>query len=84
VKTLKSREVIRSIAKEEGVTIQVVEDVIQTHFEFLRHVMSQLADRDIGCFPTARLPNFGSFYVPDNVKARMVEINKKAKENESN
>jgi nucleoid DNA-binding protein len=84
MRTLKSREVIKSIAREEGVTTQQVEDIINVHFEFVRYVQSQLVDRDAGYFPTVRLPNFGSFYVPETKKKEMIELNKRRKENESN
>jgi len=85
MRTLKTKEVIGNIAKEENVTRQQVEDVIMVHFEFVRHVHSQLVDGEKEFFPTVRLPNFCSFYVPDNVKKRLIEHNnKKRQENESN
>ena len=84
MRTLKSREVIGSIAKEENVTRQQVEDIVNVHFEFVRHVQSQLLDREKNYFPTVRLPNFGSFYVSENMKKRLIEHNnKKKEENES-
>jgi nucleoid DNA-binding protein len=85
MRTLKSGEIIRSISKEENITKQQVEDVIQIHFEFVRYVQSQLLDRNNNYFPTVRLPNFGSFYVSENMKKRLIEHNnKKKQENESN
>jgi len=83
MKNLKTREIIKNISLEENITKQQVEDIINVHFEFVRHVHSQLVDGDVEYFPTVRLPNFCSFYIPENVKKRLIEHNnKKRQENE--
>lgn len=77
MKTLESKKVIKTIAEEEGVTVEDVERIIQVHFEFVKYVQSTLVNRDTGYFPSVRLPNFGIFYVPEKVKERLIKVNKK-------
>ena len=79
MRTLKSREIIKTIAKEEGVSIADVENVLNVHFEFVRYAQSQLVDRDKGFFPAIRLPNFGVFYVSDAKQEEMRQLNEKKK-----
>lgn len=83
MKTIKSKEIIRIIAKEEGLTIPEVEEIISVHFEFVRHVQSKLLDREKNYFPTVRLPNFGMFYIPESTKERLIKVNLKDKDESS-
>lgn len=80
MKTLESKKVIKTIAQEEGVTVEDVERVIVSHFEFVKYVQSTLVDRDTNYFPSVRLPNFGIFYVPERVKERLRKINMEKKD----
>lgn len=80
MKTLKSREIIKTIAKEEGLTIPEVEEIISVHFEFVRYVQSKLLDRNENYFPAIRLSNFGMFYIPEPTKKRLTIVNQKRKD----
>ncbi len=77
MKTLKSREIIKTIAREEEVSIEDVERVIMVHFEFVKYVQSTLVDRGKGYFPSVRLPKFGIFYVPPKSQEKLMEVNKR-------
>ena len=77
MKHAKTREVIRNIAKDHKVSNIDAENVITSVFEFLRHVMSDETDREEGFYPTVRIPNFATFYVPTTLQERYKELNKK-------
>ena len=77
MRTLKTKEIIKNIAKEEGLTVSEVETILFTHFEYARHVQSNLVDRDAGYFPAVRLLNFGIFYVPEKIQDKLRVYNKK-------
>lgn len=80
---LKTNQVIRNIAADHKVSTKDANDVIITVFEFIKHVMSNEADRDALHFPTVRIPNFAIFYVPDSTKQRYSEQLKNKDNNES-
>ena len=80
---LKTNQVIRNIATDHKVSTKDANDVILTVFEFIKHVMSNEADRDELHFPTVRIPNFAIFYVSDSTKQRYGEQLKNKDNNES-
>jgi hypothetical protein len=85
MKLIKTRQIIRQIAQDENVHISQVEDIINVHFEFIRHVQSELVDRNTSSFPSVRVANFAIFYCPDKVREGYKRTNemRKARENES-
>ena len=83
MRTLKATEIIKNIAKEEGLSVTEVREILTSHFEFVRHVQSNLVDRDAGYFPSVRLLNFGIFYIPEKIQDRLKIYNKKVKDESS-
>jgi nucleoid DNA-binding protein len=82
MKTLKTREIIKTLAKENGISSQEVEEVISTYFEFIRHVQSELLDREANYFPSVRLSNFAIFYIPEAMQERFKIINNSKNESD--
>ena len=84
MKHLKTKFLIKEIAKDEGLTTQDVERIIDSHFEFVRHVMSDKVVREETYFPSIRLKYFGIFFCTEKKKYWMKKLNSKEKDkNES-
>ena len=74
---VETKFLIRELAKEEELTTRSVENIISSHFEFVRHVMGEKVNREDNYFPTVRLKNFGVFYCTDSRKKWMKKLNSK-------
>ena len=79
MRTLKSREIIKSIAEREGLTREQVWEILVSYFDFVKHAQANLLDREKNFFPTIRLPNFGVFYIPERTQERLAKHNKQQK-----
>ena len=75
----KTRVLIREIAKDEALTTQDVESIISSHFEFVRHCISEKVDRSTNYFPAIRLHNFGIFFCTEGRKKQMEKLNNRLK-----
>lgn len=77
MKHLKTKFLIKELAREEGLTAQGVENIISSHFEFVRFIMTEKVNREETYFPSVRLKNFAIFYCTENRKKWMKKLNSK-------
>lgn len=74
----KTREYIKMLAKEHNLSMDTVQKIVESPFQFLRHVMEHKVDRSTFHYPSVRIPYCGVFFCPDYLKERF-----KKKANES-
>ena len=86
MKHLQTRELIRELARNNGLSVAEVTAILDSIPKFLRDVMSTKPDKENGYFPTIRVQGWGTFYVDDKVKHHIQRhiLYKKAKEQNSN
>lgn len=65
---LQTRQLIRELAKEFGLSIVDVTAILSSVPEFTKHVMTTEVNKEEGIYPTVRVPGWGIFYVPEGVK----------------
>lgn len=80
MKHLKTKFLIKEIAKDEELTTQDVENIISSHFEFVRYCMTEEVDRNTNHFPSIRLRNFGIFFCTEGRKKQMEKLNNRLKD----
>ena len=68
MKHLQTRELIRELARNNGLSVAEVTAILDSIPKFLREVMSTKPDKENGYFPTIRVQGLGTFYVDDKVK----------------
>lgn len=66
MKSIKTKGVVKQIAKEYNLTQEQVYDIICSPFEFQAMVMRKHFKPEKGILPMLRIPNFGIFAVPKN------------------
>ena len=76
MKHTQTKEIIRNIARQEGLNIPEVELIIDSQFSLLSEVM-KMSDRERLEFPSIRLPFLGIFYSPDWKVEQFKKINKR-------
>lgn len=79
MRNIKTREYLKTVAKERGLTIEQVRVIVESPFQFTRYVMEHKTDRETLTFPSVRIPYFGVIYCPEYLKERL----RKHKENKS-
>ena len=82
MKHLKTKFLKKQIAENEGLTLAEVDKIIDVHFEFVRHCMTNEVDRKTNHFPNIRLRNFGIFFCTEGRKKRMEKLNNRLKNEE--
>jgi len=80
MKHLKTKFLKKQIAEDEGLTLAEVDKIIDSHFEFVRHCMTNEVDRNTNYFPTIRLRNFGIFFCTEGRKKQMEKLNNRLKD----
>ena len=65
---LQTRQLIRELAKESGLSIAEVTAILYSVPEFTKHIMTTEVNKEEGIYPTVRVPGWGIFYVPEGVK----------------
>lgn len=75
-------DILKQVAKEEGVPTCQAEDVIKLTYWFIREVISS-SDRDNLDFKSVRVPGWGIFYSPDYKKNKCKKMNEYRKLKES-
>ena len=65
---LQTRQLIRELAKESGLSIVEVTTILNSVPEFTKHIMVTEVDKEEGIYPSIRIPGWGIFYVPEGVK----------------
>jgi hypothetical protein len=65
---LQTRQLIRELAKEFGLSIVEVTAILNSVPEFTKHIMVTEVDKEEGIYPSIRIPGWGIFYVPEGVK----------------
>lgn len=65
---LQTRQLIRELAKEFGLSIVEVTAILNSVPEFTKHIMVTEVDKEEGKYPSIRIPGWGIFYVPEGVK----------------
>jgi len=69
----RTKDIRKKIAKEHGLTLNQVDEIIKSAFIFQTKIMKEEFDTKNQHFPSVRIPNFGLFYVPDYIKKRFKE-----------
>lgn len=80
MKHLKTKFLKKQIAEDEGLTLAEVDKIIDSHFEFVRHCMTNEVDRATNYFPNIRLRNFGVFFCTEGRKKQMEKLNNRLKD----
>ena len=82
MKHLQTRELIRELARNNGLSVAEVTAILDSIPKFLRDVMSTKPDKENGYFPTIRVQGWGTFYVDDKIEHHIQRhiLDKKAKE----
>lgn len=58
---------MQEIADKYGLTVDEVETICHTPFEFMREKAFE-ANKELGIFPTTKIPGFMTFFVKDGKK----------------
>lgn len=66
MKSIKTKQVIRQIAAEEGLTMEQVMDIVTSPFELQAIIMKKEFNPSENKYPMIRIPNFGIFSIPEN------------------
>lgn len=74
------KEELKLLAKEEGVTVQQLKEIIYLTFKFIRQIIKS-ANKELLYFPSIRLMNVGIFHV---TKARQNKFKEKYESDENN
>ena len=67
---LQTRQLIRELAKEFGLSIETTNAILNSVPEFTKQVMTTEVDKEQGIYPSIRIPGWGIFYVPEEVKKK--------------
>ena len=78
---LQTRQLIRELAKEFGLSIVEVTAILNSVPEFTKHIMVTEVDKEEGIYPTVRVPGWGIFYVPEGVKKNVKRALEKRRQN---
>lgn len=70
-------EKYKELAKQEKLTVQVVDAIVRSQFEFLTHTMESGDLSDIESFKPFRIPHFGLFMPQKVLIERAIERKKK-------
>ena len=73
------KNLIKLIAKEEGLTMEDVKRIPNVGFEFQAHVMRNKCNREKLIFPSVRIPYWGIFFCREGTKERLARLNEKNK-----
>ena len=77
MKREKTRETIKNIAGRYKVRQEDVTDVVNNIFEFQHDLMINHTDGSQDIFPTLRIPYWGIFFVPKDLREKLKEYYKK-------
>ena len=80
MRNLKTNELIRSIAKDHGVSTEQAKTVLMSVFEYLKYNITEVSDREEVYFPAIRLPNFAMFFVRESTKEKFKLMKEKEKD----
>jgi len=75
MKSIKTRETIKMLAKEYGLSMDDIRKVVESPFFFTKHVLENKTDRSKYHFPSIRIPYFGIFFCPDSLKKKFKKKN---------
>lgn len=75
------KKLTKMIAKEFGLNMAQIEDVIDSVFSFQAHVMKTKCDRKTMYFPSVRIPYWGVFHCPPYSKDYYKKFNERRKDN---
>lgn len=75
----KIKEVLQNIANKNALSYNQVEELYAIRFKFIREKI-EASDRDNLEFPTISWMNFGTFFVSNRKKEKLIAKNKKEKD----
>ena len=75
----KIKEVLQNIANKNALSYNQVEELYAIRFKFIREKI-EASDRDNLKFPTISWINFGTFFVSNRKKEKLIAKNKKEKD----
>lgn len=67
MKHLETRQIIRELAKKYNVPIYQIENVVSTIPDFIMSTTREEVNKLEGKYPIFRVPEWGIFYVPEQV-----------------
>ena len=84
MKHLQTRQVIREVAKKNGLSIAEATAILESIPEFVRETIKNNVDKLEGYYPTIRVQGWGTFYVPNGTKKHIQTLLLKRLEEEKN
>lgn len=83
MKHLETRQLIKELARKNGLSMADTTAILDSVPDFIRTVMSTEVNKEQGHYPAIRVPGWGTFYVREEVKKQVKTHLAKRKENES-
>jgi len=83
MKHLETRQLIKELARKNGISVAEATAILDSIPDFIRTVMSTEVNKEEAHYPSIRVQGWGTFYVTDNVKNKVKTHLAKRKENES-
>lgn len=78
---LETRQIVRVLSQEYGLSIQQVEDIIGTIPEFIMTTTREEVNKLEGHYPVFRVPGMGTFHVPEGVAKHVkIKLNKRLRD----
>jgi len=65
MKSIRTKQVVRQVALEEGLTLEQVTSIIVSPFEMQAMIMKNQFNPSEDSYPMIRIPNFGIFSIPE-------------------
>jgi nucleoid DNA-binding protein len=84
VKHLQTRQVIREVAKKNGLSMEEATSILESIPEFIRETIKNEINKLEGYFPTIKVPGWGTFYVDRSVKQHIKTLLLKRLKEEKN
>lgn len=69
--SIKTKNLRKTLAEKHGLTVEQVDEIIKYTFALQAKIMKEEFNKDNNITPTVKIPNFGSFYVPEYIKKRL-------------
>jgi nucleoid DNA-binding protein len=84
MKHLQTRQVIREVAKQNGLSMEEATSILESIPEFVKEIIKTKVDKLEGYYPTIRVQGWGTFYVNQGVKKHIQTLLLKRLEEEKN
>jgi hypothetical protein len=80
MRNTKTKEFLKVLAQKYKISVNDVKLIVSSPFEFTRHVMENVADKEELHFPSIRIPSFGVIFCPPYVKEKFRTYNNQNKD----